>query len=860
MKGVVKKHKIDKNKSNIINSKSISIFLVLSFFFILGTLWERFGNRLGNFTNEIFNVVSSRLYSFTHSQDKIIIDIGYKNYDELIKLRQNIIDNSIRLIDSGKDWVPAIINYNDEKYKVKIKLKGTMSDHWVHPTKWSFRIKILDNKSINGIKEFAIQHPKTRDYLNEWIFMKILEKEDLISHRLDFYEIILNGDSLGIYNFQEQFSKQLLENNHRKEGPIIGFDKNLWIDEANNYFGKDLSVNDLSESFWRSQIKGINLNRLEIGSEEQLYFEKAVTLLESFRRGNSKADQVFNTEDLSKLMAIKALLGAMDFDWRDIKFYYNPITSLLEPIGREVHAKTNSNNFWWVDDVDEENEFFNDQKFLDLLYEDKDFYEIYLKKLDYISKKDYIKNIINENSDEFDKYKNILSKNFPSALIFSEQNIELNRKRIRDALNPVQGIRVHFLDYKNSKLYLKIGNLQRLPVEINALYLDNSKIIKPKERIIVSGKKTRKAVKFRTVIFDCEFIDSCSDLVIKKQLISYNVLGQREEKKEIISFWNNYDKDLLDQQLNKQLSNISKKDFLVVNKEDKTISFKEGNLNISEKIIFPSDYKILIKEGTRINFKKNAHIISYSPIYFKGKKENPIVIQADFNQQGNSISVINAGSISKIKNVIFKNLSAPLTKNAKGITGAINFYQSDVEIDYVKFFNNAYGDDYLNIIRSNFSIKNSEFSNIVMDAFDSDFSKGVIENSYFNNINNDALDFSESEVDGKNLKIIEVRDKGISVGERSIIRLENVLIANTQSAFVSKDLSNLVCTKCFVKESNTTAAAYVKKGEYGPAKIEFYDLVVDNDFENIFVENKSLISIDGKNMPISKIDFSRFKN
>ena len=136
------------------------------------------------------------------------------------------------------------------------------------------------------------------------------------------------------------------------------------------------------------------------------------------------------------------------------------------------------------------------------------------------------------------------------------------------------------------------------------------------------------------------------------------------------------------------------------------------------------------------------------------------------------------------------------------------------------------------------------------------FSKGVIENSYFNNINNDALDFSESEVEGKNLKIIEVRDKGISVGERSIIRLENVLIANTQSAFVSKDLSNLVCTKCFVKESNTTAAAYVKKGEYGPAKIEFYDLVVDNDFENIFVENKSLISIDGKNMPISKFEFS----
>ena len=32
-------------------------------------------------------------------------------------------------------------------------------------------------------------------------------------------------------------------------------------------------------------------------------------------------------------MAAKAISGSIEFDWRDLKFYYNPVTKLLEPIG-----------------------------------------------------------------------------------------------------------------------------------------------------------------------------------------------------------------------------------------------------------------------------------------------------------------------------------------------------------------------------------------------------------------------------------------------------------------------------------------------------------------------------------------------
>ena len=64
-----------------------------------------------------------------------------------------------------------------------------------------------------------------------------------------------------------------------------------------------------------------------------------------------------------------------------------------------------------------------------------------------------------------------------------------------------------------------------------------------------------------------------------------------------------------------------------------------------------------------------------------------------------------------------------------GLMGSLNFYQSDVEIIDTKFLNNSAGDDYLNIIRSNFIIRNSYFENAYSDALDIDFSKGQIINT-----------------------------------------------------------------------------------------------------------------------------------
>ena len=102
-----------------------------------------------------------------------------------------------------------------------------------------------------------------------------------------------------------------------------------------------------------------------------------------------------------------------------------------------------------------------------------------------------------------------------------------------------------------------------------------------------------------------------------------------------------------------------------------------------------------------------------------------------------------------MEHVVFKNLN---TLDYKGwtLTGAVNFYESDVNITNTLFYRNQC-EDALNIIRSEFILDNSSFEYIYGDAFDSDFSNGSLLNTEFKNIGNDAIDFSGSTIHIENV-------------------------------------------------------------------------------------------------------------
>ena len=328
-------------KDKNIDLKSYSIVKILLFVlivFIFGIWTEKYDlfSKPRSIISKIYENLYSKIISQTYDVEKIIIDINYKNFEKIKKIRQKALKNKYLLSEDSK-WSSGKLTYNDQQNKIKIRLKGMLGDHWNHAYKWSFYVKIDDdNSSIFNLRRFTLQPPKTLDFLDEWLFMKALERENLISHRTKFVELIVNGNKYGLYTLQERSMKQLIENNKRREGPVINFSNQERLVEHINK--KKLGANKISNYFWRSQINPIQFKKSYKGTVQEKYLDKAISLLESFRNKESKVDEVFDIDQMAKVMALRAIFGSTEFDVDDLKFYYNPITNLLEPISKEVHS------------------------------------------------------------------------------------------------------------------------------------------------------------------------------------------------------------------------------------------------------------------------------------------------------------------------------------------------------------------------------------------------------------------------------------------------------------------------------------------------------------------------------------------
>jgi hypothetical protein len=222
-----------------------------------------------------------------------------------------------------------------------------------------------------------------------------------------------------------------------------------------------------------------------------------------------------------------------------------------------------------------------------------------------------------------------------------------------------------------------------------------------------------------------------------------------------------------------------------------------------------------------------------------GTPESPVFIHSS-DSSANGFTVLQAQGKSVLNNVIFEHLN---TLDYKGwtLTGAVTFYESDIEADNISIVNN-HSEDALNFIRCHFTVRDTKFENIYSDAFDSDFSDGFLSNAHFQHIGNDGIDFSGSKVKIKNYTIIDGGDKGISGGEMSNMQISNSHIEGCNIGISCKDLSELDVDSIEIKSCKYGIAVYRKKIEYGPAKLHLSNFNYDN-IENLFwiEEGSSLI-------------------
>lgn len=780
------------------------------------------------------------------------------------------------LLTEDDDWVKATLLADDgkgtRKAKAKIRLKGDWADHLRDSHKLSFRIKISNNDKIFGLSKFSIQASKTRGNHNEPLFLDMMRMAAVMAPRYYFVDVRINDMKIGIMALEEHFTKTLIESQGGREGPIIAIDED-WI-----WRQRHLNVIDgtpgLPYVYRDYPIKVFKAGKFKPGTIRTEHNMRAMSLLRDFMDGIVPANEVFDADKTSRWWIISniwhGLHGAVT---HNVRFYFNPITGLLEPISFDSGA--------------------NPRKKEDLinsiatgaLISDINFRHVTIENLnkitDIITSADFEKDF-NRRQQE---YLEILSIDGYKANKFSVSELRLNladvilkiekkftkptriinpynrkEKRIRPA-DPVKFDTDHihrgqmhahiksFVYWYPDHAEIEFKNLTSQPVSIESVYFDN----KPELNLWNSKRVLPVYEKKKTNHIQVQDISISGIDFNEKLMVRYEYKGKIYSKPVILQF-RDHNTGYVNQDT---ANNWYKEQGVVIKKNGKTLLFPPGQYQLDKNIEVKRHWKLVLLPGAELEFINGAVLKVRGPIYSLGSNENPVKINihssADKGLLGSWGGLLVQQSSRKSflnHTIVSGNAFSGLAErqDSYGLTGCITFYKSNVQIKH-SAFKNLQCEDALNIISSNFKINHLTIDGSYADAFDSDFSNGTISDSTFSSIGNDGIDVSGSTVEVTSTRFIDINDKAISVGEESRLNAKNISITSAKSGVVSKDNSIARIEDAIFRDIDVSALfAYVKKQEYGPSELHCTHCTFEKT-ESIAAEQfGSKITIDGEDI------------
>ncbi|MDD5618748.1 MAG: hypothetical protein PHG69_06610, partial [Candidatus Omnitrophica bacterium] len=556
--------------------------------------------------------------------------------------------------------------------------------------------------------------------------------------------------------------------------------------------------------------------------------------------------------------------------WRNIRFYFNPVTTKIEPIAYDLMCGS------W-DEITEKNargepssEYpRGDFDWLALALEDKVFAELYVKEALRVCSPEYLANLRLKIKKDLKRQELILWQEKPETVDWSK--IEDNQNLYRNVINPIETVRAYVnpdaVKDKTSNAYsveIKVENLLTLPVEVLGVRINKDLVllksgdekINTSNKYILPGSRPFIQTNTRTfyVPIDSRLINDGRVSVKTKFQVYSRLLGNPKD----------YFTDALLMPKPKLMEGVpeppqideflKQNSFFEYNKERNELYLPQGEWQVNGDLVLPKGVNVIFAAGVTLKFKPGAiMVVNGSTLSLRGSQDYPVRLCAQDKIWSGLIAFNSQGSI--LENVVIED-ATNVDRGGWILTGGATFYDSSVVFNRLLVQNN-HCEDALNLIHTEYTMINSLFKNIFSDALDNDFCQGIIKDTIFMDVKADALDVSGTNLKVENMKAYRLGDKGLSVGEKSNVYAQNVVVEQADFGAASKDLSKLEIDGMQITNTKIGLAAYQKKPEYGPAEIKANNVSFNQVAEEVLCQIGSSVVANGKEYAAKKVDIDK---
>jgi hypothetical protein len=799
---------------------------------------------------------------------ELVIDVPFKEMSKIYAKREAAIQRG-RLIQGPDDFVKAEIRADGKTVPVKMRLKGDWNDH-LAGRKWSFRIRVRNGEQLFGLRTFSIQNPRTRGYQAELMYFEALKRYDIMSPRYSFVNVSLNGEPMGIMALEEFFTKELLERNRRREGVIVRFDESLVWDSEDGLLTPGVGWQGAFDFYNNALVDGIGSSRIMESATLSQQYRVAVGLLRGLVNGQLPASEVFDAEQMGHFLAVSDMFGAMHATaWSNLRFYLNPVTLRLEPIGYDATLQKH---------MDGADSIINDEPLLLKIMEDPAILAVYQDTLVELAAQVESGELITLLREKEAEHLGVLQSEFRLVGNFPLDYLEPRISALLDRFGPdSDNLDEQFFLYwaveetAYSKLVhvrlladsdtqrVEIGNAVPKQVVLTGLHWVNQG---SGERVDITGAGLPLTLPAKGMgeppalrLFAVDPMPDGEGWNVEATVR----LSNRPWEQKILAHPSYTALEHSPVPVSSLAQQLAEHPFLQLDEISGDLIVPAGRWLLSTPFVTPPGVTLTVESGATLQFGEGAVLILHGPLRIQGTAQAPVIFEAAPAGSGRwpGLVVLQAGEPSSIENWIVRDTTG-VSMSGWSLTGGVNFYKSDVRITNSTFLD-SHGEDALNIIHSDFVIEGTEIRGTASDAFDADFSNGSVTGSRFAEVGKagggDAIDVSGSVIDVSDTKFMDVSDKALSVGEKSTMTASNVTIESVGTGAAAKDGSTLKLVNSKIRGATFAGlTAYIKKAEYGPAEIVAENVAIEGSELAVLVQTGSRVSVDGVDAETQDID------
>ncbi|MCB0686317.1 MAG: CotH kinase family protein [Saprospiraceae bacterium] len=792
------------------------------------------------------------------------LEIGLKAEQRVKLRRKREAALRIGILESkDKDYVPAEFTYDGQSSKGQLRLKGDWLDH-LKSNKWSYRVKLDSAHSLLGMQKFSIQHPKTRSYLDEYIFHLLLMQEGILTTKYDFINVKQNGIYKGIYAIEEHFDKMLIEKQRRREGPILRFNEDgFW--EAQKYLIENKQdPNFFSPIFEAAEIKFFGTGNILRDSSLGPAFIYARQKLEDLRSGSTDLSELVDLDKMAKFFALCDITQAYhSLTWHNLRFYYNSLNARLEPVAFDAYA-TEGVYHWFSKPF---LGFYNDryakvyyrQEFMIFqFFNDPDFSRKYLMYLEKFCEPGFIEDFFRKYEGKLTKLERCLSYEFSDyhyQWSFLPERINELRLYLKDysLTHPPFQYEVFEPNYTScmvnyplphaSLVASKIEDLPEGTVQVRNYFCEPV-------RLIATG--TTKSRPIHTFTKPIEL--ASYDIQVQPQ--PHTLISIPPEDSYIFyevqsnSAWYRTKLSSIPACSEKLISDVDRIYYdssLFVHRND-TLFLTRGKYCLDRLQVFPQHLTLVIEAGVEMDLVNEGGLLIKGDLQMNGRQDLIINI---YSSDDSSNGLTMTGPAKAAISWTHFNAINPINAFGTAHSGGLSFHEVSLKMLHCQI-SNVKSEDGINIISSpSTHLEGLIFQDCQKDALDVDFSMVDIFECKFKNVNGDAIDLSGSRINLDSVEIESVGDKGISIGENTKASMNNLTIYDSYIGIAVKDGSEASVKNLTVDSATFAIAVFKKKHFYPTSVLRLDNIQLENNQNDICLENAQRVFFDNQRLAVT---------